>query len=169
MEVSLRPYFRKSREQDRLERKWRDLPVKTKQEQEHDNARDVRILKQMWQLVGFGITIFLSGFAIWGLDNVYCSTLRRWRRQIGMPWGFFLEGHGWWHLMTGVGAYCYIVWGIHLRHVLNGDQDKYEMVWPHLWTLPEIVRLPQHVNGTLRDNKSAMNGAAPNGDLKKSK
>lgn len=141
METSLRPYFRKSREQDRLQRERGNLPLKVKQEQDIDNARDSRILKEMWILVAYGLSIFLGGFAIWGVDRVYCSNLRTWRREIGMPWGFFLEGHGWWHLMTGIGAYCYIVWGIHLRHVLNGEQDKYEMVWLHVWTLPEIIRL----------------------------
>jgi dihydroceramidase len=167
MERSLRPYFRKSREEDRLQRKRNNLPVKTKQEQDHDNARDVQILKEMWILVGFGLAVFLGGFGIWGVDNIYCSTLRRWRRQVGMPWGFVLEGHGWWHLMTGIGAYCYIVWGIHLRHVLNGDQDKFEMVWPHLWTLPEIEKLPQSQQRIHPDGKSEANGVIANGSLKK--
>ncbi len=168
METSLRPYFRKSREEDRLERKRKNLPVKTKQEQEIDNVRDSRILKEMWILVGYGLTIFLGGFAIWGVDNVYCSDLRHWRRQIGMPWGFFLEGHGWWHLMTGVGAYCYIVWGIHLRHVLNGDQDKFEMAWPQFWSLPEIVRLSP--SGSLQRRgriEGDLNGNAGNAHVKK--
>jgi hypothetical protein len=43
-------------------------------------------------------------------------------------------------LMTGIGAYCYIVWGIWLRHVLNSNQDQYKISWPHLYTLPEIIR-----------------------------
>jgi hypothetical protein len=46
--------------------------------------------------IGFGLSIFLGGFAIWHLDNEYCSKLIKWRREIGMPWGFVLEGHGWW-------------------------------------------------------------------------
>ena len=140
MEVTLRPSLRKSREEDRLRKQKKDLPVLSQRRQQYENERDSAILKQMWIFVVFGISVFLGGFAVWGLDIMYCSTSRRWRRQIGMPWGFFLEGHGWWHLMTGLGAYCYIVWGIHLRRVLNGQQDDYEMVWPHFWSLPEIVR-----------------------------
>jgi dihydroceramidase len=46
--------------------------------------------------VGTGLSIFLSGFGIWALDNQYCSTLRHWRHQVGLPWGILLEGHGWW-------------------------------------------------------------------------
>ena len=70
--------------------------------------------------------------------------------------------------MTGVGAYCYIVWGIHLRHVLNGDQDKFEMVWPHLWTLPEIVRLVEKLPDRSGAGITEANGAAVNGGVKKS-
>ena len=44
------------------------------------------------------------------------------------------------HLMTGLGAYFYITWGIWLRHCLNGRQDEYTLVWPSIFTLPEIVR-----------------------------
>lgn len=43
--------------------------------------------------------------------------------------------------MTGLGAYCYIIWGIWLRHCLNGRQDEYDMAWPALWRLPEIVKV----------------------------
>ncbi|KKY27591.1 putative alkaline ceramidase [Phaeomoniella chlamydospora] len=112
-------------------------------EQRRENARDHTILIKMWQLVGFGLTIFLSGFGVWNLDNIFCSSLRRWRHEWGLPWGILSEGHGWWHLMTGIGAYCYIVWGIWLRHCLNGRQDEYELYWPKIWILPEIRRASQ--------------------------
>jgi dihydroceramidase len=160
METTLRPHFRRSTEKHRQEQINMKLPVPTKHENDRDNARDAAILRNMWILVAWGLTIFLSGFAIWGIDNVYCSSLRRWRRELGMPWGFLLEGHGWWHLMTGIGAYAYIVWGIHLRHVLNGDQDKYQMVWPSVWTLPEIVRVEDSM-------VKVANGRMANGTSKK--
>jgi dihydroceramidase len=41
--------------------------------------------------------------------------------------------------MTGIGAYLYIIWGIWLRHCLNGRQEEYELWWPHFWNFPEIV------------------------------
>lgn len=58
--------------------------------------RDKQILRDMWLMIGLGLTIFLGGFGIWNLDNYYCSTIRRWRHDIGLPWGILLEGHGWW-------------------------------------------------------------------------
>jgi dihydroceramidase len=42
--------------------------------------------------------------------------------------------------MTGTGAYFYIVWGVWLRHCLNYRQDEYELVWPNIWTMPEVVK-----------------------------
>ena len=60
--------------------------------------------------------------------------------------------------MTGIGAYCYIVWGIWLRHCLNGRQDEYELYWPSFLTIPEVYRVStkplqvQH-NGDARKTK----------------
>ncbi|KAK4957825.1 alkaline ceramidase ydc1, partial [Elasticomyces elasticus] len=115
MEVNMRPTLRKRREVHKaLEGRQGSTG-----EQKRCDDRDARILRNMWIMVTFGLSIFLGGFGIWTLDNVYCSTLRRWRREIGLPWGILLEGHGWWHLMTGLGAYFYITWGIWLRHCLD--------------------------------------------------
>lgn len=165
MESSLRPRLRGTTEADRA-RKQRssvaDVPTAT--QQRYENERDLTILRQMWTLVVFGVTIFLSGFAIWGLDNKYCADLRRWRRHLGLPWGVLLEGHGWWHLMTGIGAYCYIVWGIWLRRVLNGQQEQYRIHWPRLWTLPEIVKVEEDEKG---DGMAMGNGGWANGAVKK--
>ena len=44
------------------------------------------------------------------------------------------------HLMTGTGAYFYLVWGIWLRHCLNGRQDEYTMVWEGWTSLPVVVK-----------------------------
>lgn len=67
----------------------------------------MRILKEMWVMIAWGLGIFLGGFFFWYLDIAHCSTLRRWRREIGMPWGFFLELHG-----------CECFPGLHLTHVV---------------------------------------------------
>jgi len=89
MEVNIRPSLRK---------KYGTLPQKqyrTLREEEAATARDKYIIKEMWCLVGMGLGIFLGGFGLWQLDNIYCSRLRRWRHEIGLPWGILLEGHGW--------------------------------------------------------------------------
>ncbi|KAF1968376.1 alkaline phytoceramidase [Bimuria novae-zelandiae CBS 107.79] len=136
METLLRPKFRSQQRAN----------SGSKAVQEREDQRDLRILKEMWVMIGWGLSIFLGGFFFWYLDIAHCSTLRRWRREIGMPWGFFLELHGWWHLMTGLGGYCYIVWGIWLRHCLNGRQDEYELHWPQWTTMPVVVKTQKAAN-----------------------
>jgi dihydroceramidase len=50
---------------------------------------------------------FLMGFVVWVLDSAYCGALRETRKELGVPLGFLLELHGWWHVLTAVGAgYC---------------------------------------------------------------
>jgi len=65
-------------------------------EQRRRDERDIKILKTMWTMVAYGLSVFLGGFAIWSLDNKHCSSLRQARRELGLPWGILLEGHGWW-------------------------------------------------------------------------
>lgn len=155
MERDIRPYFRgRHLEHERLQND-KSVSAGTRADERLKDERDVEILRQMWMLIVIGLAVFLGGFGIWNLDNAYCSKIRAWRHHLGLPWGILLEGHGWWHLMTGTGAYCYIVWGIWLRHCLNGRADEYELVWPSVLTsLPRIDR-----TGTPR--------RAQNGSLKK--
>lgn len=68
----------------------------SRKEQKRVDERDLSILHTMWALAICGVVSVGLGFFIWNLDNMYCSTLRRWRRDIGLPWGIVLEGHGWW-------------------------------------------------------------------------
>jgi hypothetical protein len=42
------------------------------------------------RLLYIGATVFLSGFAIWNVDNIFCNQLRVWRQAMG-PLGFLLE------------------------------------------------------------------------------
>jgi dihydroceramidase len=52
------------------------------------------------------VVVFGTGYGIWIIDNIFCGFLTQTKRSIGMPWSFLLELHGWWHIFTGVGAYC---------------------------------------------------------------
>ncbi|KAF2460775.1 alkaline phytoceramidase [Lineolata rhizophorae] len=136
MEVSIRPSI-KAKRRDELSGNG----TMKQEEQARQDRRDKEILQNMWTMIAYGLSVFLGGFAVWNLDNAFCPTIRRWRREIGLPWGIVLEGHGWWHLMTGVGAYFYITWGIWLRHCLNGRQDEFDLHWPRLVTsVPTINR-----------------------------
>lgn len=108
MERDIRPYFREREEEHARLLKDRTVSDATREKELARDIRDRWILKQMWTMIALGMTMFLGGFAVWNLDNELCSTLRQWRHEVGLPWGILLEGHGWWHLGTGTGAYFYI-------------------------------------------------------------
>lgn len=42
-------------------------------------------------------------------------------------------------MMTGHGAYLYIIWGIWLRHCLNNRQEEYHLRWARFWHIPEVI------------------------------
>ena len=98
MEFSLRPSLTRKEEEFKLVRK-RSMSVNEKEISRLDDRRDAQILRTMWTMIATGLSIFLGGFVIWTLDNEFCSTLRIWRRRVGLPWGILLEGHGWWSVV----------------------------------------------------------------------
>ncbi|KAJ9157579.1 Alkaline ceramidase 3 [Pleurostoma richardsiae] len=97
------------------------------------------VMRQMWKMAAAGISQFLIGFTIWNLDNIYCHNLRRWRGQILLPGSIVLEGHGWWHIFTGL-AYYLIVWRVWLERCLGGSEQEFILHWPSLFTsVPRVV------------------------------
>ncbi|KHN96838.1 Ceramidase [Metarhizium album ARSEF 1941] len=50
--------------------------------------------------------VFISalGYVLWNIDLEYCAALRNIRRQVGLPWAWLFELHGWWHVLTAIGA-----------------------------------------------------------------
>lgn len=93
MEVNLRP-SRRSEQRRAANPRLQDPEDKVALERE--NQKDKEILSEMWVMIRWGLSIFLGGFSLWHLDRAYCYSWRRWRREIGLPWGLVLEGHGWW-------------------------------------------------------------------------
>lgn len=89
-----------------------------------DTARSNLNLTMLW-----GVGLFLFGYILWNLDIHLCSGVRKVRRDIGMPYGFLLEGHGWWHIFTGLGVYYYLVYEEYLRCFLTGTEDFFDFKW----------------------------------------
>ncbi|KAL7423204.1 alkaline ceramidase ydc1 [Cryptotrichosporon argae] len=83
-----------------------------------------------------GVATFVAGFAVWNVDNLFCEQLRAARRCLGGvgvgALGHFLEGHGYWHLMTGYGAYLIMVACTALCVAIKTHPDAY-MFDPHAW------------------------------------
>ncbi|CAM1510243.1 Fc.00g005780.m01.CDS01 [Cosmosporella sp. VM-42] len=56
--------------------------------------------KRSWQ----SIAICSLGYGLWNIDLEYCAELRAIREHLGLPWAWLFELHGWWHILTAVGA-----------------------------------------------------------------
>lgn len=55
---------------------------------------------QIGNIFGYGAGLFLLGFLVWNLDNIFCDGLTRFKVSIGWPLAFLFEGHAWWHVLT---------------------------------------------------------------------
>jgi dihydroceramidase len=98
MEINIRPSLKEKESALKREHANRGTSPTEIAEQKRKDTRDIEILRIMWAMIAYGLSIFLGGFAVWSLDNIYCGTLRKWRRELGLPWGVLLEGHGWWYV-----------------------------------------------------------------------
>lgn len=70
-----------------------------------DKSRSWNI--RTWQ----SIFICLCGYVLWNIDLEYCAELRSLRERVGLPWAWLFEFHGWWHVLTAIGAdrFAYVV------------------------------------------------------------
>ncbi|KAH3666491.1 hypothetical protein OGAPHI_003487 [Ogataea philodendri] len=108
----------------------------------------------LYKFVGFALFEFLFGFLVWNLDTVYCSDLIRVRRLVGLPLGALLfEGHGWWHILTSLGIFHFILYNQMLNVWYRGLQDKYELVWR--LGMPFEVRLKPQPAPVAKKEKSS--------------
>jgi len=52
-----------------------------------------------------GVCAYLAlAFLLWNIDLQWCHELRGLQRAVGLPWAWLLELHGWWHVLTALGA-----------------------------------------------------------------
>lgn len=86
------------------------------------------------------------------VDNIFCNDLRKLRHQIGYPYAILLEGHAWWHIGTGYGAYLLIVASEMLMLAIKEKEDNFELRGPAI--LPYLKRT-RPFKGTSR---SSING-----------
>ncbi|KAL5114674.1 hypothetical protein ACEQ8H_007407 [Pleosporales sp. CAS-2024a] len=90
--------------------------------------------KKLGHLVTFGISCGLFGYFLWLIDFNFCPYVTALKRSLGLPWAFFLELHGWWHIFTGICAYAgmgladYLV-TIQPGHTGTGPVEE-GFVWP---------------------------------------
>ena len=78
----------------------------------------------------FGEVSFASGFVLWLIDRFACDLLTRAKYAVGLPWGFVFELHAWWHVLTAIGAFIFIVLVDHLTSGRVGQDNEKIFGWP---------------------------------------
>ncbi|RUP49631.1 ceramidase-domain-containing protein [Jimgerdemannia flammicorona] len=95
---------------------------------------------------------FLGAFILWNIDNIFCSSLRGWRKNLGIyPVGAVSELHGWWHIGTALGCYYYIVFNEWIQQILAGNSQVFELHWA-LGFVPYIRKAEGSVKTAANDH-----------------
>ncbi|CAL9732673.1 alkaline ceramidase Ydc1p [Monosporozyma unispora] len=102
-------------------------------------SNDPLVKKNIYTTMGLGIITFAIGFIFWQLDQLFCPIWIHIRRDyLKLPLGVLFEMHGWWHLLTGLGVYTYLVLLHYLRIFNLGKADQFSFIWR--WgVIPEII------------------------------
>ncbi|KAE9367767.1 hypothetical protein N431DRAFT_416611 [Stipitochalara longipes BDJ] len=100
------------------------------------------VASEMRWLGIYGTVTFVSGYIVWNIDFAFCAELGAFRAAVGMPLGFVTELHGWWHILTGIGVYYFIVVIEYLR-LYTSDPKLADQTDPHIalsWA--SVLHLP---------------------------
>ncbi|KAH9947133.1 alkaline phytoceramidase [Amylocystis lapponica] len=87
-----------------------------------------------------GAATFAFGFFVWNLDNIFCETLTGWKRDIGWPVAFLMEGHSWWHVLTAAGTYLMLVGNTYFTLCIKLDHRDFAITRSFLG-VPRVSRL----------------------------
>ncbi|TFK41854.1 ceramidase [Crucibulum laeve] len=90
-----------------------------------------------------GAGLFAFGFFIWNLDNIFCDTLTGWKVSMGWPAAFLLEGHSWWHVLTGSGSYYMFIGIQYVTLCIKDNPKNYTVEFRH--KLPHVRRVHKKV------------------------
>ncbi|KAJ3342307.1 Alkaline ceramidase 3 [Gonapodya sp. JEL0774] len=100
------------------------------------------------QLIGY--TLYLTGFLLWNLDNMYCEGLRLARITGVTLLGTFLgkwllnpvlQLHGHWHLLTGFASYVLFTAQVYMQ-MLRRNRFDVRLDWQLGW-FPVVVSVPR--------------------------
>lgn len=50
------------------------------------------------------VYVSLFGYLLWNIEFMYCAELRAMKETLGLPVAWIFEFHGWWHVLTAIGA-----------------------------------------------------------------
>ena len=70
------------------------------------------------------LTVFLMGFFLWNVDNIFCEKLRALREKMPPVLGAVTQFHAWWHILTGLGSYLHILLSLYTRTLFLKHRPK---------------------------------------------
>jgi dihydroceramidase len=95
------------------------LPPQTTNERPH--------LVRLLRLAAAG---FIISFAVWNVDNQFCSYFRHARTLVPYAVGALTQLHGWWHIGTSLGVFYFTVFLEWMQLIVDEkNTQQYELVW----------------------------------------
>ncbi|PVI07104.1 alkaline ceramidase-like protein [Periconia macrospinosa] len=97
-----------------------------------ERVKNAEAKAKLVSIANWGLGSGLFGYFLWNIDYHLCKHVSSFRHALGLPWAFLFELHGWWHILTGIGAYM----GMALvEYLVTLDRDKTDgieegFVWP---------------------------------------
>ncbi|OOF90627.1 hypothetical protein ASPCADRAFT_211932 [Aspergillus carbonarius ITEM 5010] len=85
----------------------------------------------------FGVASFVFGYFVWLIDEFACRVLVSMRGVVGLPVGFLLELHGWWHVFTAIGGYIAVA----IIDLITSGEVARDSVEGLAWPLPVVGRV----------------------------
>nr|XP_057943814.1 alkaline ceramidase 3 isoform X2 [Doryrhamphus excisus] len=82
--------------------------------------------------------VFLFGFLLWNIDNIFCDSLRTSRQTLPSGVGVLTQFHAWWHIFTGLGSYLHILLSLQIRSTYLKYRPKVKQV-PYWWPVQNFV------------------------------
>ncbi|XP_032748875.1 alkaline ceramidase 3 isoform X2 [Rattus rattus] len=86
------------------------------------------------------LTVFLLGFLLWNVDNIFCDSLRNFRKTVPPILGVATQFHAWWHILTGLGSYLHILFSLYTRTLYLRYRPKVKFlfgIWPMVMFEPQ--------------------------------
>uniref|UniRef100_A0A8C6SK24 Alkaline ceramidase n=1 Tax=Neogobius melanostomus TaxID=47308 RepID=A0A8C6SK24_9GOBI len=97
---------------------------------------ECRVYPWLKPLCYTSLGIFMLGFLLWNIDNIFCDSLRNTAPGVGVVTQF----HAWWHIFTGLGSYLHILLSLQIRATYLKFRPKVKFqcgVWPTLHMEPQ--------------------------------
>ncbi|UPK97523.1 hypothetical protein LCI18_008458 [Fusarium solani-melongenae] len=100
------------------------------------HVHDPHIRQSLRNISLFGSGCFAFGYSLWLIDEWACRYLAEARNAVGLPLGFLLELHGWWHILTAIGSYSAVV----VVDLVTSEEVLEDPTQHSAWPIPFVAR-----------------------------